>query len=37
VPDLGLDELPVLQAQDSFAVLSAKAFPIRYDVLVFIL
>lgn len=37
MPDLGLDELPVLQAQDSFAVLSAKAFPIRYDVLVFIL
>jgi hypothetical protein len=25
VPDLGLDELPVLQAQDSFAVLSAQS------------
>jgi hypothetical protein len=37
VPDLSLDELPVLQARDSFAVLSAKAFPVRYDVLVFIL
>ena len=37
VPHLGLDELPVLQAQDSSAVLSAKAFPVRYDVPVFIL